>query len=280
MGFGWEEFSWACSVMLSRCFIFGEDERHISVPGIDMCNHSFAASAGVRMVHNPEQCQGQDATLDIAPPTAVHSTPISYFQLQTAEQPLKVGSEISICYGEWPNDLFALFFGFVPDDNPHDQFVLFYTFRDIVGFVLWLSTKKTFQLDQLGEKILQDIVSIIQQKGLNDEDISGQMRLCVYKNGMDDGLIVSVKRIGQHWSEIKHILQAHGFQDIKSPSLGEILIQRCFQKLQSFGSSLEQDMLLLQQSDLSDNQRVAVKFRVSKKQVLQAALRSLTSNKF
>ena len=44
------------------------------------------------------------------------------------------GQEVSISYGPWPNDVFYLFFGFVPDHNPHDSLVLFTDLQEMVEF--------------------------------------------------------------------------------------------------------------------------------------------------
>lgn len=41
--------------------------------------------------------------------------------------------EVTISYGDWPNDVFLLFFGFVPDNNQHDAVVLFHTLEDLVN---------------------------------------------------------------------------------------------------------------------------------------------------
>ena len=42
------------------------------------------------------------------------------------------GEAVTISYGPWPNDVFYLFFGFVPDDNPHDTIVMFHDLQEMV----------------------------------------------------------------------------------------------------------------------------------------------------
>ena len=44
----------------------------------------------------------------------------------------RVGEEVTISYGAFPNDVFLLFFGFVPAPNPHDAVPLFADLRDLV----------------------------------------------------------------------------------------------------------------------------------------------------
>ncbi|MEW5314609.1 MAG: hypothetical protein WDW38_006090 [Sanguina aurantia] len=43
------DFMWAVQLLLSRCFYYGPESRHLAVPGIDMCNHSHAPSAAVKV---------------------------------------------------------------------------------------------------------------------------------------------------------------------------------------------------------------------------------------
>ncbi len=38
---------------------------------------------------------------------------------------------MTISYGDWPNDVFLLFFGFLPEGNQHDSVVLFDTLQDL-----------------------------------------------------------------------------------------------------------------------------------------------------
>lgn len=43
------------------------------------------------------------------------------------------GQEVTISYGAWPNDVFLLFFGFLPDQNEHDAVVLFHGLPDLIA---------------------------------------------------------------------------------------------------------------------------------------------------
>lgn len=43
-----KDFDWAVSVLHSRCFIQGPQSIHMTVPGVDMANHSFSPNATVR----------------------------------------------------------------------------------------------------------------------------------------------------------------------------------------------------------------------------------------
>ncbi len=43
-----QDFDWAVSLLHSRCFIQGPHSIHMTVPGVDMANHSFSPNAAVR----------------------------------------------------------------------------------------------------------------------------------------------------------------------------------------------------------------------------------------
>ena len=45
----------------------------------------------------------------------------------------RAGEEVTISYGAWPNDVFLLFFGFLPEQNEHDAVVLFHSLPDLIA---------------------------------------------------------------------------------------------------------------------------------------------------
>lgn len=51
--------------------------------------------------------------------------------------------EVTISYGNWPNDVFLLFFGFLPDNNQHDAVVLFHTLEELVSCYLAAAQQQT-----------------------------------------------------------------------------------------------------------------------------------------
>lgn len=57
-----------------------------AVPGVDMANHSLAASARVRLVHSPDACQGATAADEVCPPEAAAQQAPSMFQLVGGEE--------------------------------------------------------------------------------------------------------------------------------------------------------------------------------------------------
>mmetsp|Transcript_10299 Transcript_10299/g.29398 ORF Transcript_10299/g.29398 Transcript_10299/m.29398 type:complete len:493 (+) Transcript_10299:214-1692(+) len=142
LGFSEEDYSWAVSVLHSRCFCIQPGDLHVAVPGIDMANHSFTPNAGVRVQHSSEMCQGRSAAEDVCEPPEPEP---SRFELVAGDHSIGLSEEVTISYGGWPNDLFYLLFGFVPAENPHDSVVLFRTVADAVQFVNELSASSVQQ---------------------------------------------------------------------------------------------------------------------------------------
>ncbi|KAG2445278.1 hypothetical protein HYH02_008745 [Chlamydomonas schloesseri] len=129
IGCGWEDFLWAVQVFHSRCFFEPTSGRHMTVPGVDMANHTAAPSAGVRIVH--PMSQGWDAVAEIAEPPPPEP---SRFTLVAGEAGIRRDEEVTISYGSWPSEAFLLLFGFVPSPCPGEALTLF---RDAEEVVRW-----------------------------------------------------------------------------------------------------------------------------------------------
>ena len=43
-----KDFDWAASVLLSRTFVYGEASQHVTLPMIDMANHSLQPNATMK----------------------------------------------------------------------------------------------------------------------------------------------------------------------------------------------------------------------------------------
>ncbi|KAL3131038.1 hypothetical protein ABBQ38_000356 [Trebouxia sp. C0009 RCD-2024] len=84
---------------------------------------------GHRCDHSPGACQGTAALEEVCPPGPLQP---AVFQLLAGPHGVRESEEVTISYGDWPNDVFLLFFGFLPDNNQHDAVVLFHTLEDLV----------------------------------------------------------------------------------------------------------------------------------------------------
>ena len=58
------------------------------------------------------------------------------------------GEEVTISYGDWPNDVFLLFFGFLPEGNQHDSLLLFLTLHHMVQCYSSLMQQRQWQQQQ------------------------------------------------------------------------------------------------------------------------------------
>lgn len=76
-----------------------------------------------RCLQSPGSCQGAAALDEVCPPAAAAASAAepSRFELVAGEEGIAEGQEVTISYGSWPSDVFLLFFGFAPHDNPHDS---------------------------------------------------------------------------------------------------------------------------------------------------------------
>jgi hypothetical protein len=84
-------------VLHSRCFFDPGSQRHLAVPGVDMCNHSFTPNASVRVLNSPAACQGLAALQDVAPAASAAAAAAacsSYFQLVVGERGATMHAEM------------------------------------------------------------------------------------------------------------------------------------------------------------------------------------------
>lgn len=56
--------------------------------------------------------------------------------LAEMERGVSAGQEVTIDYGRWPNDVYLLFYGFIPAYNMWDSVVLFDKLQDLVAFAV------------------------------------------------------------------------------------------------------------------------------------------------
>ena len=165
---------WALSIVYSRTFV--SQGQHVLAPAIDMVNHDSEPTATVRIVHHPDMCQGLEAQAEVAP--IVPSQSSSIFQLLACSEKggLKKGENITISYGHWPNEVYLLYFGFVPEHNPNDNIVIWTDLKDLC---LYLSRKAGMRIavDELsaslghGLEMMQDLERFV----VTDEGVDGRI---------------------------------------------------------------------------------------------------------
>ena len=245
-----DDLRWAAGALHSRCFTHGPRGTHLAVPGVDMCNHCFEnPTAQVRVVTSPDACQGAAATFEIADAEHLENIEKSerFFQLRACEDGVEEGSEITISYGPWPNDPFFLYFGFVPNRNPNDTVALFADAAEIEACASRLGlidTKKKAPPGSIssGEQTETDI-------GRSTSSTAARRRMMLTREGIDPEIIEVARLLGV-------------------PDWRPLVEGRCLELLRAFPTTLKEDRALLDGGGLTDDEAVAVRYRMSKKEVL------------
>ena len=243
-----DDLRWAAGALHSRCFTHGPRGTHLAVPGVDMCNHCFESpTAQVRVVTSPDECQGAAATREIAEsresPTRGETR---FFQLRAGEDGVEEGAEIIISYGAWPNDPFFLYFGFVPGGNPNDAVALFADAAEVEMCAERLGLIEPRDASASGETVVVDenVVDDVPSTGLR-----ARRRMMLTREGIDPAIIETAQFFGV--SDWRPLVEG-----------------RCLELLRAFPTTLKEDRAALDGGGLTDDETVAVRYRMSKKEVL------------
>lgn len=246
---GVEELSWAASMMQSRCFI--TDGEHWTFPLIDMCNHDFQPNAQVESIRSPDACQGLDALEEVASIDRL-GLAADRFALVAGDRGVYAGEEILISYGNWPNDVFLLFFGFIPDDNPHDAVVLFNGAEEVVRWVVGEGRNYNGNAQFVKDTARMLVAEV-------GDDLQ---RIVVLRDGVD----ARIPAVATKMSKLMNY-------DINVMAL---VSDRCEWLLQTYMTTLEEDEDLLRCAELSSNEQLAVRYRLGKKKLLQGAISAIS----
>jgi len=238
-----DDLRWAAGALHSRCFTHGPRGTHLAVPGVDMCNHCFEnPTATVRVVTSPDECQGAAATREIAAAAdddVANSRDSRFFQLRAGEDGVEAGAEITISYGPWPNDPFFLYFGFVPVGNPNDAAALFADAADVARWAERLG------LIESGSRSVVDETAILDENG----DVGSRRRMTLTREGIDPAILEAARVLGV--ADWRPLVEG-----------------RCLELLRAFPTTLKEDRAALDGGGLTDDEAVAVRYRMSKKEVL------------
>ena len=243
-----DDLRWAAGALHSRCFTHGPRGTHLAVPGVDMCNHCFEnPTATVRVVTSPDECQGAAATREIAaaadddvasPDSRWISKDSRFFQLRAGEDGVEAGAEITISYGPWPNDPFFLYFGFVPVGNPNDAAALFADAADVARCASRLGL-----IDGVDETATEPNADGISETAMT------RGRMTLTREGIDPAILEAARLAGV-------------------PDWRPLVEGRCLELLRAFPTTLKEDRAALDGGSLTDDEAVAVRYRMSKKEVL------------
>jgi hypothetical protein len=222
----------------------------IIAPGIDTVNHDFSPNCFVRTVRSPDACQGITALEEVAPlPLSTANT--SVFQLVVGEEGISAGDEVTISYGPWDNDRYLLHYGFVPDFNPHDKVTLFENNMELVRYAA-------------------------RHVGISSLDYD--LRINMDSQGDGDGAVtITTQGIdAQTLARMALVMGiAFGVRERQELYIPSTVSSRCEDILNSYPTSLEQDLNMLQQLSSKSNDdftlTTALRYRISKKKILSSA---------
>ena len=150
---------------------------------------------------------------------------------------MEAGAEITISYGPWPNDPFFLYFGFVPVGNPNDAAALFADAADVARCASRLG------LIESGSVVVDETAT--EPNG----DTGSRGRMTLTREGIDPAILEAARLAGV-------------------PDWRPLVEGRCLELLRAFPTTLKEDRAALDGGGLTDDEAVAVRYRMSKKEVL------------
>lgn len=269
---------WASACASSRAFkVRGPNSTPSMLPVIDVCNHSFSPSATVRLV------DGSDGDVELV-----------------ATRELSAGEAIELNYGNLSNDELLLDYGFIIENNPYDVVKLRWDLklvelaREIGGIGTASIGAQAAEEEHGGATInLDDIMRVtswqhaaLQRIGLGASNVE----LDVHASGVDRKLLAGLRVLySKSPTEASRAADApYGMMDASVVSADTEIkaLRSCMSlvalALGNFQTTLEEDRQLL--ADASANgalatktqqQILAIRFRVEKKKLLSSAMARL-----
>ena len=214
----------------------------------------------------------------MAPPPPPRADDARFFQLRAGEDGIDAGEEVTISYGAWPNDPFFLYFGFVPENNPNDSAILF---RDAEDAARCAARAGLVASEADAAEIARGLMNETKGGGddadddEDDDEGRGMMRrrMVLTRAGeVDAGVVRVAEALGVAWMDLVEA--------------------RCRERMRAFETTLKEDRAKLAECEGGDeagaladeagaladeagalaDEAVAVRFRMSKKEVLLGPL--------
>ncbi|CAL5228629.1 g11795 [Coccomyxa viridis] len=251
MGYEWPDLQWALSVLHSRCFTMGSPALHLTVPGIDMANHTFTPNATVRIRHSPGAVQGRDALEEICDPPEPEP---SRLELLALDAGIRAGEEVTISYGSWSSEVFFLFFGFLPPDNPWDSVLLFRELSEMIAY------HDDLEGVAPGVSVASRVTMVEDELSLQGT-VSDATRLVVLPSGYYMGTVEAI----QAMLAVQHRVVGTSMQPAQ---YGDFLARRCKDLLDSSPSTYEQAAEALQNTVDGSALAISLRYAMRRKDIL------------
>eukprot|EP00958_Prasinococcus_capsulatus_P016813 scaffold1883_cov396-Prasinococcus_capsulatus_cf.AAC.15 len=243
------EWVWANTVVHSRTFRH-EGERFM-LPLIDLINHDFERE-------NVQWVRRDDRSIDLA-----------------VNRRIEQGEQLYVSYGDRNSDDFLVYYGFVPDQNPFETFILFESTKEACT---WYIDRFLGSQD---EDARSCILEMAQEAALAEEQDSSMSALEISATGQVRVRCFVRRRVLHLTKKLQR--QADGrmlaaFEAIhrQDPKAGPVplraLMDRCCEILDTYPTTIEHDLLLLSSHTDATLQvsRDVLAYRIAKKQVLRS----------
>ncbi len=183
------------------------------------------------------------------------------------------GQEVSICYGAFPNEVFLLLFGFVPDDNPHDSVTLFSGAQELLQHCQAFTDRQRpgLLVEQQWRAAAELLAAGDGADGEEGAPPPQQQQLAITGQGFSPALLEGLQQVAAALQRAGAPLDAVQ----QALPVGPLVADRCAQLLHQLSGSLQQDEQLLQGAGSSANMQLAVRYRLNKQRVLQFAVQAL-----
>ncbi|GLJ51840.1 hypothetical protein SUGI_1101270 [Cryptomeria japonica] len=258
---------WAMSAVSTRAFrlhghVMSDGKRGSTpmlLPLIDMCNHDFHANA--RIVQEADS--GSDRTLVKV----------------VAEEKIEEGESILLNYGSLTNDLLLLDYGFIVPENQHDYVELKYDELLLDAAAITAGVQCTAFASPAPWQ--QEFLSQLNFHGDNSNS-----RVILGGPEMVDGRLVAALRI--LFAEDSESIKKHGLNTLQSltveaplgvPNESNVLrtiVALCVIALGHFPTQILEDETILRKEGNSEALKLAIAFRLSKKELLIKVMKTLT----
>jgi hypothetical protein len=184
----------------------------------------------------------------------------SRFELLAGPLGINKGEEVTISYGDWPNDVLLLFFGWVPElkENPHDSVVLFSDLRELAMYVLLApgngsSSSSSSRMQEVAEKWCT----------WHPAALYSRMIGTMY--GVDQRLLLMAEKLIEKQKQ-------EGALQPRFNSVQDVVRERSREFLAALPTTIEQDERVLRQQEKGTRLEMAVKYRLGKKMILAALI--------
>jgi len=271
---GYSAFADAVSVVHSRAYgIAGDNENdgetvgyfRALLPLADMMNHG-----GDVVLDGSEDSEPRIAATDNIAWSVLGDDGVISF---AATRDIDEGEEALMSYGERSNDHFLIYYGFAPENNPHDDVVLFSNFEHAMVWhsvahpELWNGEDGVVR-ERAANAAYESVIAALRSDGSPDAKLAAaEPRMKILSAGRVDARLLSAFAAMFAGTEASGAADGPVEGDELKFALADVAA-RCEQLLGGMPTTLADDFATLAAGVDDDAQRVRLQYRISKKKIL------------